>query len=242
MSKKKKIIAISAGALTLIIIGTVIVVSAIFPGLGFYLTSQNSLPSAQVPLRRYLGYDAQFTAETQVIEFEGVTAQIPEDFRNWGMDWDLMTIYISNTNEAVRFTIWQPQTFDFDPEEDAGFSGQEAAELYATLGLTPPETMFDLMFMSYTLTWNDFNFRHPRASEVFSVLAQAQNADGNYNRIYYLENEHIRGFIYAKRYNDGPDNFIGNFFMLDDGNLSFSASVFTNDDEMAWAFFNSIRV
>jgi len=249
---KKKFIILS------IIIGVPIVLSigiAVFvPGLPLYLIYKDKFPNAHVQLAEFSSYDVRFDsdAKTQIIEMEDITAQVPADFslRKEGVS---PAVYRCEDNDDLLFAITTPTQEEFNLVENVieiaekrGKNEKDAVRMFTSLGIDPPETRFDFLSTTHSLTWEDFNIKSFTASMSFVVMALGKevfySAVSKENALYY-ENEYIKGFIYTEKHNENSSltKYTCDFFYADDGNKNFLIIMTAPDEQTACAFINSIR-
>jgi hypothetical protein len=238
--KALKIIGIIAGALAAI----AIVIAIFVPGLPFYLIFKDRFPASHISLSDFPGYDAQFTVETQTIENDVITADIPDYFTHRNSREEVLIIYV-NDDEVIGVADYPPVEFNLvELLEDEAKNEKEAAKLFETVGLEVPETMFDFLYANHTFTWERFNIRSFSNAITFVAFATLKEVTASSfydDEIYYYENEYFKGFVFTIRKDDEPDRYTADLFFTDDGNKSVVVVITAHDDETAWAFLNSIR-
>jgi hypothetical protein len=256
MSKKKRTAKIAGIVLAPILLAAVIVavflpsdegVSADCPWEGVDF----SFPSAHFPLADFPWYDVSFAEETQTIEFEGIIAEIPAYFVENRRSAQFLIFADCPDDRQEIISIGAPFYTEFDLLEmvgefaaEYGLSEEAAAMFFTVLGFEPPETMFDFMYLIFSITWDDFSSASPLSWTAFATFAALK--DFLYESMpaeerYYYESEYFRGFIMFRRREDRGNYFVGDLSFVEDGNKSAIFIVNTESLETARAFFNSLR-
>lgn len=217
-----------------------VLIFLLVPGLPVYIMTVGKLPAAHIPMQDFTWYDAQFTEETQIIEHDGATALVPADLTK--TDTEISSLY-QYEDASLMLLISRIRQ-----EEEFKGLGKGDFIFYNALGLKSPQTYFEYDYILNSITWDDFNIRSYTAAQGFRVFATLKEdvyseQYAGYSECYYYENNYFKGFIYVKRRIDSePNQFICRFYTIDEVDRGVIAMIQAHDDELAWAFINSIRM
>jgi len=250
----KKIL-ITLSIITGVLIVLAIGIAVFVPGLPIYIIYKDKFPNAHIQLEEFSDYNLLFdsSTETKIIEFEGVTAELPDDYYRRNEESTMLASYVCDDSDEL-FAICAPEQQEFDLVENTvelaekkGMSEKEALRFFTSLGIEPPETLFDFLYATQSLTWESFNIRSFTASMSFVAIALGKESFISIispRERYYYENEQFKGFIFVNEHRENPElnHYICDFFYANDGNESFIVIMDVQDEETAWAFINSIRV
>jgi hypothetical protein len=237
LKKALKIAGIIAGAMAVVVI-----IGAIFvPGLPLYIKHRNSFPSADVVLADSSEFRAlRLSGETQTVEKNGVFADIPAHFtleRAVGM-FDIYTHGEGNREELLSFGAVSHFDFDFTVLLNDGDE-----KYFRALGIDLPQTSFELNRAIWSITSDDFTMRNRTAARAYVEFAELKEEFVSmYDEHFLFENDYVRGFVYINRRPDTTTGFLADLYLVSDENSGFLFALNVNDDETAWAIFNSIRI
>jgi hypothetical protein len=266
VKKVLKIAGIAAGSLILIAVIGVVFVSGLplfgrvtetstAPPLEFELAD---FPSIDFALTDFPHYGVEFSAETHIARNGDVVADVPAHFfrvresSNFNIYADSYNEEHPRWNESV--TITPPSDSDFDLAKLADTNNaQAAADFFRSLGLEPPQTLFDFFYTTFAVTSDNYSGHRAANAEAFWALATLKETAVESmvtpcDEFYYYQNEHFRGFILVRRHESRnhpdirTDSFIADLHLRDGSGRSVLVLVDMNDDDTAWAIINSVRI
>ncbi|HHX56746.1 MAG TPA: hypothetical protein GX710_01865, partial [Clostridiales bacterium] len=134
---------------------------------------------------------------------------------------------------------------DFD---DIFFTQSDLDNYIKSLGHDVPESMFDLMYVIYSLTWDDFNIRSKSDAQVFKALAIEKtniNTTVILSDPFYYETDEVKGFISINKNIEkglGFGSYTANLFSVKDPLQNITITGKVSDINTFYGIVNSVTV
>lgn len=250
MSKTKKIILIIVGIILFLAIAAWILVPRILVLIGVKSIDMiEEIPVSTISAETIANADM---GETQRIEKEGISLEIPADLRQEKHDLDALVYRspVENEDETPGHSFLVMGASDM---HEVSFTQSEAMETpmlvklelkkvikgFEAMGMPVPDSAYNTFKIAYTLTEDDYSFWNLNQGVAYFAGSALQEAVMIYDRVELFETEDLCGFISCS---DKKSQYILQIFSKDDLNTVYDVVIRSEDPDLIYAVLDSVEI
>ncbi len=250
MSKTKKVILIIAGILLFLAIAAWILVPRILVLIGVKSIDMiEEIPVSTISAETIANADM---GETQRIEADGISLEIPADLKREKHDLDALVYRspVENEDETPEHSILVIGASDM---HEVSFTQSEAIETpmlvkleqkkvlkgFEAMGMPVPDSAYNTFKMAYTLTEDDYSFWNLNQGMAYFAGNALQEVVMLYDRVELFETEDLCGFI---NYSDEKTQYILQIYSKDDLNTVYDVVVRSQNPDLVYAVLDSVEI
>lgn len=250
MSKTKKVVLIIVGIILFLAIAAWILVPRILILIGVKaLDDIEEIPVSTISAETIANADM---GETQRIEAEGISLEIPAELKQEEYDLDTLVYRspVENEDETPEHSILVMGATDM---HEVSFTQSEAMETpmlvkieqkkalkgFEAMGMPVPDSAYNTFKMVYTLTEDDYSFWNLNQGVAYFAGRALQTVVLLYDRAELFETEDLCGFINCS---DKKSQYILQIYSKDDLNTVYDVVIRSEDPDLVYAVLDSVEI